>query len=103
MSFTPSLALAAGTAGVMMALAPVLQIRAILRRRSSDDVSVGYLAVLCLGFVTWLSYGLSIGNTALIVTNVSSLSVCLLTIGIALRFRGADPRRVASAVPGDPI
>lgn len=87
MPFEPSLALAAGTAGVLMALAPTLQIRAILRRRSSNDVSIGYLAVLCLGFVTWLTYGISISNTALVVTNVSSLTICLLTIAVALRFR----------------
>lgn len=93
MSIASFLAICAGAAGVMMALSPVLQIRTMRRRRSSADVSIGYLSVLCVGFVTWLSYGIAIANPALIVTNVSSLSVCLATIAVARFYR----RRARSA------
>jgi MtN3 and saliva related transmembrane protein len=45
------LAIAAAAWGVVMGVAPVLQISRMLRRGSSDDVSVAYLAVLVPGFL----------------------------------------------------
>lgn len=77
------------TAGwaVVMALAPVLQIRRILRRRSSRDVSVGYLAVLLVGFGLWISYGAVIGNLVLVVPNTLAFLTGVIVIGVALRFR----------------
>ena len=59
-----SLAVIAGSWGVLMSLSPLLQIRAMVRRRSSAGVSVGYLSVLAVGFTLWLAYGLSLGNAA---------------------------------------
>ena len=47
---TSFLAASAAGWGVLMALSPVLQIRAILRRGSSHGVSIAYFAVLCVGF-----------------------------------------------------
>jgi MtN3 and saliva related transmembrane protein len=73
--------------GVVMAVAPLLQIRRILERRSSADVSLGYLAVLLLGFVLWVGYGLSKTDWALIVPNSVAFIVGVATIVIAFRFR----------------
>lgn len=81
------LAVIAATWGVAMAVAPILQIRRILERRSSDDVSLGYLVVLLVGFVLWFAYGAAIRNYALIVPNVIAFCVAAATIGVALRFR----------------
>jgi uncharacterized protein with PQ loop repeat len=86
---TTALAVAAGTWGVAMAAAPLLQIRRIVSRRSSHDVSLGYLLVLLLGFVLWVAYGVALGNPALIVPNSLAFLVGLTTIGVALRFRRA--------------
>src|SRR5262249_20739343 len=63
------LAAAAAAWGVLMGVSPVLQIRRMLRQRSSRDVSIGYFAVLLVGFVLWLSYGIAARNLALIVPN----------------------------------
>lgn len=82
-----ALAVAAATWGVAMALSPVLQITRILRRRSSEDVSIAYYLVLMVGFGLWIAYGASIDNLALVVPNAVALMVGLITIGIALRFR----------------
>lgn len=41
-----------------MALSPLLQIRRIVIRQSSADVSLAYLIVLQLGFGLWVAYGL---------------------------------------------
>jgi MtN3 and saliva related transmembrane protein len=51
------LAISAATWGIAMAVSPVLQIRKIVHHRSSHGVSVGYMSVLFVGFLLWLSYG----------------------------------------------
>ena len=82
-----TLAVLAATWGVVMALSPALQIRRILQRRSSDDVSIGYLAVLLFGFALWIAYGISIPNLALIIPNVVALAVGVATIVVTRRYR----------------
>ena len=84
---TDSLAILAATWGVLMALSPILQIRRMLERRSSDDVSIGYFVVLLVGFVLWVAYGIALGNAALIVPNFVAFTIGLTTIVIAYRFR----------------
>ena len=86
------LAVLAASWGILMALAPLLQVRRMLGRRSSADVSLTYLGVLIVGFVLWVAYGISLGNLALIVPNSVALAVGLLTVGIAWRFRNGRPR-----------
>ena len=81
------LAVAAATCGIAMGLSPLLQLRRVTARRSSADVSVGYLAVLGVGFTLWLSYGIALGNAPLIVSNVVALTTNVLTIAAVLRFR----------------
>jgi uncharacterized protein with PQ loop repeat len=88
---TDALAVIAATWGVMMALSPVLQLRRILERRSSADISIAYLAVLQVGFTLWIAYGISLGNVAIIVPNSVAFLVGAATIGIALRFRNPTP------------
>ncbi len=90
------LAVAAATWGVLMALAPILQVRAMVRAGSSRDVSIGYLSVLLVGFGLWFAYGVSIGNVALVVTNVVALVVGASTVAFAWHLR----RRPAGTVPG---
>ena len=86
---TDALGVMAATWGVLMALSPSLQIRRILERRSSRDISIAYLAVLQVGFTLWVGYGLALGNAAIVVPN----SVAFL-VGVAtLVDRAALPRR----------
>ena len=89
MAIPEILAVAATLTGILMALAPSLQIRRMFQTHSSRDVSIGYLALLDLGFVIWISYGFSIGNWALIISNAASLSFMTITILVALSFRRA--------------
>jgi MtN3 and saliva related transmembrane protein len=81
------LAIGAATWGVVMALSPLLQIRKMVRRRSSRDVSISYFWVLIVGFVLWIAYGVSIDNFALIVPNSVALIVAFTTVGVAARYR----------------
>ena len=82
-----ALAFLAASWGVMMALSPALQLRRILERRSSADISIAYLAVLQVGFTLWAAYGVSLGNLAIVVPNSVAFLVGAATIAIALRFR----------------
>ena len=85
---TTYLAVAAATWGVAMAVAPLLQIRAMRVHRSSKAVSIGYQQVLLVGFFLWLSYGIALANWALIVPNTIAALVSATTIVVARRFRG---------------
>ncbi|MGH2428535.1 MAG: SemiSWEET family sugar transporter [Candidatus Limnocylindria bacterium] len=84
---TDALGAIAASWGVLMAISPLLQIRRMLARRSSSDVSLGYLAVLEIGFTLWIAYGIALGNAALIVPNTVAFVIGLATILVTLRFR----------------
>jgi uncharacterized protein with PQ loop repeat len=92
-----TLGLIAATWGVLMAVSPLLQIRRMLSRRSSADVSMAYLAVLQVGFVLWVGYGISLGNLALIVPNSVALTVGIATMAIAWSFRHGRPDPAVAA------
>jgi len=79
-----ALGLAAASWAVVMALSPILQIREIVRRRSSEGTSVGYLAVLLVGFGLWISYGVASHNLPLVVPNSVAFLVMSCTITVAL-------------------
>jgi MtN3 and saliva related transmembrane protein len=83
-----TLAVMAASWGVLMATAPLLQIRRMLVRRSSADVSISYLVVLEVGFILWVAYGISSGNPALIVPNATALMVGTVLIVVAWRYKG---------------
>lgn len=87
----PSIELAATTYGVAMSLAPFLQARRMIQRRSSVDVSITYLAVLAVGFTLYFLYGLSISNRLLIITNTVSIIATVITLAIAIRLRNTHP------------
>ena len=89
--FSAVLAVAASAWGVLMAVAPLLQVRRMLARHSSDDVSVGYLAFLLPGFALWVAYGIASGDLALVVPNVVAFLVGAATVVVAVRL-GAGPR-----------
>jgi MtN3 and saliva related transmembrane protein len=91
---TTGFAVAAATWGVLMGVSPVLQIRRMLRRRSSRDVSIGYFAVLLVGFLLWICYGIAARNLALIVPNTVALLIGASTVAVALQLgRGTRSKR----------
>lgn len=85
------LAAVASSWAVLMGLAPVLQIRRMMRERSSRQVSLGYFSILLVGFALWITYGAAIGVLALVIPNTVSLLVGAATMIVALRFRRASP------------
>ena len=90
MTVTDALGVAALVAGLLMAVSPTLQVRRMLRTRSSRDYSLGYPALLSAGFVLWMAYGIAISNPPMMISNTASLTFMLITIGVALRLRRGD-------------
>ncbi len=84
---TTVLAAAASSWAVLMGIAPVLQIRRMLRERSSREVSLGYFTVLLIGFLLWIVYGTAAGILALVIPNAVALLVGSTVIIVALHLR----------------
>ena len=86
--FTQFLGTVATAYGVLGALKALLQTRQMLARRSSRDVSAGFLASYVGGYAIWLAYGLSTGSIPLIVVDTAGLLCGGLTLAVALSLRG---------------
>jgi len=82
-----TLAIAAATWAIAMALSPALQIRRIVELKSARGVSIAYFLVLLVGFVLWLAYGVAADNFALIIPNALAAVVSTVTIAVAFRYR----------------
>ena len=107
MAIVDVLGVAATMAGIVMAVSPALQIRRMLERRSSADVSLEYLGVLMGGWIIWIAYGIALGNFALIVANGVAMVVGVATIAVAWRLRhqpapdpGGESRAALDAATG---
>jgi MtN3 and saliva related transmembrane protein len=81
------LATAASSWAVLMGIAPMLQIRRMLREQSSREVSLGYFTILLIGFLLWIAYGLAAGIPALVIPNGVALLVGVAVVIVALRLR----------------
>lgn len=81
------LGLVAATWAVLMALSPLLQARAVIRRRSSAGVSLGYMAVLLVGFAFWVAYGVASVDLPLVVPNALAFFVMAGTGAVVRRYR----------------
>jgi MtN3 and saliva related transmembrane protein len=82
-----TLGITAASWALVMALAPILQIREIRRRDSSEGLAIGYFAVLLVGFALWVAYGVARHDTPLVVPNCVAFLVMGCTIVVALAKR----------------
>lgn len=101
MSIETVLAVAASSFGVVMGAGPSLQIRRMLREQSSRDVSIGYFAIIAFGSLLWASYGVSLGNLAIVIPNVVGCLVTVATILVASRLRRHDGLNTAERIDAD--
>lgn len=103
LSVETALAVVASSFGVVMGAAPALQIRRMLTERSSSDVSIGYFAIIAFGSVLWASYGVSLGNLAIVIPNVVGFLAAILTILVARALRRQERLVVADLGDGDEL
>ena len=93
------LAVAASSFGIVMGASPLLQIRKMLAKRSSREVSIGYFAILAFASTLWGSYPVTIHNTAVFIPNVVAgiTAVATITVAVSLR-RVKESVQVSSAL-----
>ena len=85
-----AVALNSGGFNMMKVIGPALGGALIAWFGAADNFfvqAIAYLGVLAVGFALWLAYGVSLGNPALVITNVVSLGVGITTIVVARRLR----------------
>ena len=87
--FTQFVGTVATVYGVFAALKSLLQVRQMLARRSSREVSARFLASYAGGYAIWLTYGLSTSSLPLIVVDAVGLLCGSLTLAVALSLRGS--------------
>jgi MtN3 and saliva related transmembrane protein len=87
-------------AGLVTAVAPFAQARRILRRRSSDDVSLTWLGLYAGGCLVWVGYGISIGSVPLVVSQ--SVAAAGSAVATFLTVRWRQPA-VGRSVPAPPV
>lgn len=98
MSTETVLAFAASSFGVVMGAGPSLQIRRMLREQSSRDISIGYFAIIAFGSLLWASYGVSLGNLAIVIPNLVGCLVTIVTILVAIRLRRHEGRKTSERI-----
>ena len=67
--------------------APLLQLRRMCRTGSSNDLSLGNIALGVTGSVIWLAYGVALGNVALILVDLGTMFTGAATLAVAVRLR----------------
>jgi uncharacterized protein with PQ loop repeat len=77
--------------GIGAGLSSLLQARRMHQRGASADVSLGFLGSYIGGYAIWLTYGLGIGSTPLIVVDAVGLVCGGITLIVAFRLRSATP------------
>ena len=90
---------AASAWGIVMAIAPVLQIIRMLRRRSAADISLGYFALLVPGFILWVAYGIATADIFLTAPNALATLTALTVIGLTVWMRRTARSRTVDAPP----
>ena len=81
------LTVAATVMGIATSGSFFLQAMKIWKTKSSKDISEVMFAILCIALVTWLAYGIVLGNIPLIISNALGVVGATLVLILTLRFR----------------
>jgi MtN3 and saliva related transmembrane protein len=74
-------------AGFFTAVSLIPQIVKIVREKKSEDISFTYLAILLTGLALWIVYGVMREDVPVIVTNVGSVIINLITVGVGIKYK----------------
>ncbi len=78
-------------AGTLTTLAFLPQVVKTWRTKSSNDLSVSTLGMICTGVLLWLVYGLLIGDLPIIAANAVTLVLVVSVFVLALVYRKQSP------------
>lgn len=74
-------------AGICTAVSLIPQIIKIQREKKAEDISIVYLAILLLGLILWIVYGILRKDIPVIATNVVSVVINVITIVLRNKYR----------------
>jgi len=74
-------------AGTLTTFAFVPQVLKTWKTKSSGDLSIGTLSLICTGVFLWLVYGLLIGDVPVIAANAVTLVLVASTFVLVLIYR----------------
>ncbi len=86
--------------GLVMALAPLLQLRVIIKNRDASGISTAWICILLIGFLLWLAYGLVNHTAPLIITNTVSASIAVALLIAITVYRKKTAHPVVEVVDG---
>jgi uncharacterized protein with PQ loop repeat len=80
----------------------LLQARQMLRRGSSRDVSMAFLASTSAGYLIWLLYGIGIASLPLIAADAVGLVCSAVAVVVAVRLRRGGASAAGKGSPDRP-
>ncbi|UCD04273.1 MAG: hypothetical protein JSW73_01380 [Candidatus Woesearchaeota archaeon] len=83
-TFLPILAMVVGS---FMAASGIPQIYRIIKRKSSEDVSIKTYLILLIGGIVWIIYGIYLSNYALYISNSIGVIVVSTTLITIVKYR----------------
>ncbi|HRF83158.1 MAG: SemiSWEET family sugar transporter [Xanthomonadales bacterium] len=72
-------------AAILTTVAFVPQALKTLRTRDTRAISLGMYVVFVTGLCFWLAYGIALGSWPMILSNIVTLALALLILGLKLR------------------
>jgi MtN3 and saliva related transmembrane protein len=78
------------SAGVLTATSRVPQIVKTWKTRSAGGLSLTMYAMVCTGFLLWLTYGIMTESLPIILSNIVSLGFNAVLLVFRFRFGGAN-------------
>jgi MtN3 and saliva related transmembrane protein len=73
-------------AGVIIAVAYAPQVIRAYRTKSTNDLSIVWLAILFVGDAAWLLYGLLLGSLPIIASNFALILLTVALIELKLKY-----------------
>ncbi len=74
-------------AGTLTTIAFVPQVVKTWRSKSTHDISYGMFILFSVGLILWLTYGIVIGAWPIIISNMVTLALALVILGLKFRYK----------------
>ncbi len=74
-------------AGTLTTIAFVPQVVKTWRSKSTHDISYGMFILFSVGLLLWLIYGMMIDSLPIILSNIVTLILALVILGLKLRYK----------------
>ena len=74
-------------AGSLTTISFLPQVIKTWKSRSAKDLSLAMFSVFCLGTVLWLTYGILIASSPVILANAITLVLCTVLLYFKFRFK----------------